>query len=84
MPLGAEGTRGLRSPGTSRREEASGVKARGEDPPPVVPECRGGQVLKGLVLLAPHPLRPSGVGSGGPWRGELAQSGPQPTQPRPA
>lgn len=39
----------------------------------------------GLILWSgptcSQPKRPSGVGSGGPWRRKLAQPGPQPIQP---
>lgn len=53
----------------------------GEGAPPVVPGCKSGQTLWDRGLPAPYPADPMELGSGGPWRGELAQPGPQPAQP---
>lgn len=46
----------------------------------LAPGCGGGRALRWGPTCS-QPQRPSGVGSGGLWRRELAQPGPQPTQP---
>lgn len=78
--------------GQSRQEEGShqapleigspwGPQVRWRKWATCLPQNVGMGGLSGSEPTCPQPKRPSGVGSGGPWRRELAQLGPQPTQP---
>ena len=58
-----------------------GLQVRWRKRATCLPQNAGMGGLSGSEPTCPQPKRPSGVGSGGPWRRELAQPGPQPTQP---